>query len=65
MKVKKLIELLKKEDPNMPVAVWLASEEGWEIVEIKRGDAVIGKTKGSEGVVLLPAEIPEELQEWN
>ena len=42
MKVKKLIELLKKENPNADVGVWLSGDEGWEIVDIGVGDAIIG-----------------------
>ena len=65
MKVKKLIELLKKENPNADVGVWLSGDEGWEIVDIGVGDAIIGnRTSGHKNFVLLPVLLPEELLEW-
>ena len=66
MKVKKLIELLKKEDPNADVGVWLAGTDGWEIVDIGVGDAIIGnKPSGEKEFVLLPVKIPDELLDWD
>ena len=66
MKVKKLIELLKKEDPDADVGVWLAGTDGWEIVDIGVGDAIIGhKPSGQKEFVLLPVEIPDELLDWD
>ena len=63
MRVKKLINLLKKENQNAQVGIYLGAEEGWEIVEIGSGDAIIGKMKtDKDDFVLLPAEVPNKLQ---
>ena len=65
MRVKKLINLLKKENQNAQVGIYLGAEEGWEIVEIGSGDAIIGKMKTDrDDFVLLPAEVPSKLQKW-
>ena len=65
MRVKKLINLLKKENQNAQVGIYLGAEEGWEIVEIGSGDAIIGKMKTNrDDFVLLPAEVPSQLQKW-
>ena len=65
MKIKRLLEILRKEDPDLEVAVWLAGKDGWEIVDIGVGDAVVGTTEGPNGIVLLPVELPEKLLEWD
>jgi len=65
MRVKKLINLLKKENQNAQVGIYLGAKEGWEIVEIGSGDAIIGKMKTDrDDFVLLPAEVPNQLQKW-
>mgnify|MGYP003132390078 CR=1 FL=1 len=65
MKVKKLIELLKKEDPNAEIGVWLAGDDGWEIVDLGVGDAIIGhKPSGEKNFVLLPVQLPDRLLDW-
>ena len=66
MKVNKLIKLLKKENQNAEVFAYLGVKEGWEMVEIGYGDAVIGKGRtGKDSFVLLPVEVPDKLQEWS
>lgn len=65
MKVKNLIKLLKNENLNAEVGVWLGAEEGWDIVEIVSGDAIIGKIKtDSDDFVLLPVQVPNKLNKW-
>ena len=65
MRVKKLINLLKKENQNAQVGIYLGAEEGWEIVEIGTGDAIIGKMKtNKDDFVLLPVDVPNKLQKW-
>lgn len=65
MKVKKMIKLLKEENQEAELFIWLAGEEGQKIVKIGRGDAIIGRTKSKKNnFVLLPCEIPEKLSPW-
>ena len=65
MTVKKLVELLKKEDQGSEIFAYLGAEQGWKIVELGRGDAIIGKSKDHWGnFVLLPIEIPSEFEPW-
>ena len=68
MKVKTLIDLLKKEDPNATVLVWLSKDEGWQVTEVGVGDAIIGNmTDGypcKSEYVLLPIECPEVFEDW-
>ena len=65
MTVKKLIQLLKKEDKNAEVMAWLSQEMGWQITGIGVDDAIVGRMKtGEKDFVLLPIEIPEKFEEW-
>ena len=65
MTVKKLIELLKKEKQGAEVIAYLGAEEGWEMVELGIGDAILGKQRTKEGeFVLIPIEVPKKLQPW-
>ena len=65
MIVKKLIQLLKKENKNAEVVAWLAQESGWQMVEIGVNDAILGKTKtGKKDFVLIPIEIPSRFEKW-
>ena len=68
MKVKELIKLLKKEDPNADVVAWLGADEGWELVKIGIDDAIIGRmTEGfpnPEKCVLLPVQVPKTFNKW-
>lgn len=65
MKVKKLVNLLKKQNQNAEVFAYLGAKEGWEMVEFGYGDAIIGKGKTpSCNFVLIPVEIPEKFQKW-
>ena len=66
MTVKKLIQMLKKEDENAEVFAYLAAEEGWGIVPLGYGDAIIGKSRTEkDSFVLLPIEVPEEFDKWD
>ena len=63
MKVKKLINLLNKENPEATIFAYLCSKEGWEMVGIGIDGAIIGKTtKDIDNFVLLPIDVPEKLQ---
>ena len=65
MTVKKLIQLIKKEDKNAEVMAWLSQEMGWQITGIGVDDAIVGRMKtGEKDFVLLPIEIPEKFEEW-
>lgn len=65
MKVKKLINLLNKENPEATIFAYLCSKEGWEMVDIGINGAIIGKTtKDIDNFVLLPIDVPEKLQPW-
>ena len=59
MKVSKLVELLKEENQDAEVIAYLGAEDGWEMVELGLGDAIIGKQRTNEGdFVLIPIEVP-------
>ena len=65
MKVSKLVELLKVENQDAEVIAYLGAEDGWEMVELGIGDAIIGKARiGKKSFVLVPVEVPEKLQPW-
>ena len=65
MKVSKLIELLKVEDQGAEVIAYLGAEDGWEMVELGIGDAILGKQRTDEGsFVLIPVQVPNKLQPW-
>ncbi len=65
MKVKKLVNLLKKQNQNAEVFAYLGAKEGWEMVELGYGDAIIGKGKTkSNSFVLIPVEVPDKFQKW-
>tara|TARA_Y100000310_G_C20485990_1_gene716876 strand:- start:486 stop:725 length:240 start_codon:yes stop_codon:yes gene_type:complete len=65
MKVKKLIELLKKENQDAEVFAYLGAEQGWKIQQLGYGDAIIGRQRtGKESFVLIPVEVPEEFEPW-
>ena len=66
MKVKKLIELLKKENQDSEIFAYLGAKEGWEIVKLGHGDAIIGKLRTKkESFVLLPVEVPVKFKKWS
>ena len=63
--VEQIEKLLKKEDPNAKVGAWLSGKDGWEIVDIGVGDAIIGKTRtNNKDFILLPIQIPSKLSKW-
>ena len=65
MKVSKLIELLKSENQDSEIMVYLGCETGWEVVKIGVGDAVIGQAKTNKSnFVLIPIKVPKTLQPW-
>ena len=65
MKVSKLIELLKVEHQDADVIAYIGAEDGWEMVELGIGDAIIGKQRTDEGsFVLIPVQVPNKLQPW-
>ena len=65
MKVSKLIELLKKENQHAEVIAYLGAEEGWEMVELGMGDAIIGRQRtDKDSFVLIPVEVPKKFQPW-
>ena len=65
MKVSKLVELLKIENQDAEVIAYIGAKDGWEMVELGIGDAIIGKTRTDEGsFVLIPVQVPNKLQPW-
>ena len=65
MKVSKLIELLKVEHQDADVIAYIGAEDGWEMVELGIGDAILGKQIIEEGsFVLIPVQVPNKLQPW-
>ena len=65
MKVSKLIGLLKQENQDAEVIAYIGAEDGWEMVELGIGDAIIGKQRTDEGsFVLIPVQVPNKLQPW-
>ena len=65
MTVKKLVELLKKEDQDSEVFAYLGAEQGWKIQKLGYGDAIIGKQRtDKDSFVLLPIEVPSEFEPW-
>ena len=65
MTVRKLIRLLKKEHQGAEVIAYLGAKDGWEMVKLGYGDAILGKQKTNEGdFVLIPIEGPDKLQPW-
>jgi len=65
MKVSKLVELLKIENQDAEVIAYIGAEDGWEMVELGIGDAIIGKQRTDEGdFVLIPVQVPSKLQPW-
>ena len=65
MKVSKLVELLKKENQHAEVIAYLGAEDGWEMVELGMGDAILGKHRTDEDdFVLIPVEVPKKFQPW-
>ena len=43
MTVKRFIALLKAENQDAEIIAYLGAEDGWEMVELGMGDAIIGK----------------------
>ena len=65
MKVSKLVELLKQENQAAEVIAYLGAKDGWEMVELGLGDAILGKQRTNEGeFVLIPIEVPKKFQPW-
>ncbi len=65
MKIKELIKLLKKEDQNAEIFIYLGSKKGWAIEQIGYGDAIIGRSRSKENdFILIPVEIPDKLEKW-
>ena len=65
MKVSKLVELLKIENQDAEVIAYLGAEDGWEMVELGIGDAILGKQRTDKGsFVLIPVQVPNKLQPW-
>ena len=66
MKVSKLVELLKEENQDASIFAYLGAEQGWKVVDLGRGDAIIGrmKTGFDKEFVLLPIEVPSEFDPW-
>ena len=66
MKVSKLVELLKVENQDAEVIAYIGAEDGWEMVELGIGDAILGKQIIEEGsFVLIPVQVPNKLQPWD
>ena len=66
MIVKKLIQLLKKENESSEVFAYLGAKEGWSIVPLGYGDAIIGKSRtDKDSFVLIPVEVPEKFDKWD
>ena len=69
MKVKELIELLKKENKNADVLVWIANEKGWALTKLGFGDAIIGHMTEDypckNTFVLIPVDIDVKLEDWS
>ena len=65
MTVKRFIELLKEENQDAEIIAYLGAEDGWEMVELGMGDAIIGKHRtGKKDFVLIPVQVPSKLQPW-
>ena len=65
MRVSNLIRLLQKENEHAEVIAYLGAEEGWEMVELGMGDAILGKQRTNKGeFVLIPIEVPKKFQPW-
>ena len=65
MKVSKLIELLNVEAQDAEVIAYLGAEDGWEMVELGLGDAILGKQRTDKNnFVLIPVQVPSKLQPW-
>ena len=64
MKIKELIKLLKKENQNTEVFIYLGAKKGWAIEQIGYGDAIIGRSRSKEEFILIPVEIPDKLEKW-
>ena len=66
MKVSKLVELLKTENQDAEVFAYLGAEQGFKVVALGRGDAIIGKgmTEDDRSFVLIPVEVPSEFEPW-
>tara|TARA_R100000700_G_C3102129_1_gene98713 strand:+ start:283 stop:504 length:222 start_codon:yes stop_codon:yes gene_type:complete len=65
MKVSKLIELLKKENQDAEAIAYLGAKDGWEMVELGLGDAILGRQRtDKEEFVLIPVKVPDKLQPW-
>ena len=65
MTVKRFIALLKAENQDAEIIAYLGAEDGWEMVELGMGDAIIGKHKTDRGsFVLIPVQVPNKLQAW-
>ena len=65
MKVSKLIELLNVEDQDAEVIAYLGAEDGWEMVELGLGDAILGKQRTDKNnFVLITVQVPNKLQPW-
>ena len=66
MKVSKLVELLKTENQDAEVIAYLGAEDGWEMVELGLGDAIIGRQRtNKKEFVLIPVQVPNKLQPWD
>ena len=66
MKVSKLVELLQLEDQDAEVFAYLGAEQGFKVVDLGKGDAIIGKgmTEDDRSFVLIPIEVPNEFEPW-
>ena len=64
MTVRKLIELLKKENQDSKVLAYVTSEQGWILVDMCPGDAVIGRLSDRSKSVVLPAKVPTIFLPW-
>ena len=66
MKVSKLVELLETENQDAEVIAYLGAKDGWEMVELGLGDAILGRQRtNKKEFVLIPVQVPNKLQPWD
>lgn len=67
MKVGELVKMLKKEDQNADVIIYVATDGGYSMVRVGLGDATIGRIDDDDGAVeaiVIPADATGGVQPW-
>ena len=64
MKVKRLIKLLSQENQNADVLVYVAAEEGYNMVGVGLGDACLGRVGDNSQAVVIPADATCAWNAW-